>query len=66
MTGYPELVIGGVLFAPFVALAAGALTIVLAVRPLLHLIAFDRAFSNPALAHLCLYVIALAALVTLF
>ena len=65
MTGYGELVIGGVLMAPFVAYAAGALAIVLALRPVLRLVAFDHAFANPPVANLCLYVLVLAALIVL-
>ncbi len=66
MTGYPELVVGGVLMSPFVAFAAGALAIVLTLRPVLRRIAFDRAFANPPLANLCLFVVVLAALIVLF
>lgn len=66
MTGYPELVIGGVLVSPFVGFAAAALAIALALRPVLRRIAFDRAFANPSLAGLCLCVLVLAALIVLF
>ncbi|WP_237477984.1 DUF1656 domain-containing protein [Lichenibacterium dinghuense] len=66
MTGYGEFVVGGVLMAPFVAYAAGALAIVLTLRPVLRRVAFDRAFANPPLANLCLYVLVLAALIVLF
>ena len=66
MHGFPELTIGGVLIAPFITYATAALLIFVALRPLLHLIAFDRAFINPPLAELSLYVIVLAALIVLF
>lgn len=66
MTGYPELVIGGVLMSPFVTYAAAALAIMLALRPVLRRLAFDRAFANPPAANLCLYVLVLAALIVLF
>ena len=65
MTGYPEFVVGGVMMAPFVAYAAAALAIVLVLRPILRLIAFDSAFSNPPVAHLCVFVLVLAALIVL-
>jgi hypothetical protein len=60
------LTIGGVLAAPFVIYAGGALAIFAVLRPLLHLIAFDRAFSNPPIAELSLYVLILALLIALF
>jgi hypothetical protein len=63
MHSFPELTIGGVLVAPFV-IYAGAIFAVL--RPVLHLIAFDRAFSNPPVAELSLYVLILTLLFVLF
>ncbi|RYB04609.1 DUF1656 domain-containing protein [Lichenibacterium ramalinae] len=66
MTGYPELAVGGVLMAPFVGYAVAALAILLVLRPLLRLVAFDRAFFNPPVANLCLYVLVLAALIVMF
>ena len=65
MHSFPELVIGGVLIAPFVLYAAAALAIFAMLRPFLHLVSFDRAFSNPPVAGLGLYVVVLA-LVLLF
>jgi hypothetical protein len=66
MHSFPELTIGGVLVAPFVMYAATAIAIFAVLRPVLHLIAFDRAFSNPPVAELSLYVLILTLLVVLF
>jgi hypothetical protein len=66
MHSFPELTIGGVLVAPFVTYAATAIAIFAVLRPVLHLIAFDRAFSNPPVAELSLYVLILALLIVLF
>jgi len=65
MHGFPELSIGGVLVAPFVIYAGAAIAIFAVLRPLLHLVGFDRAFSNPPLAQLSLYVLVLALLIVL-
>jgi hypothetical protein len=64
--GFSELTIGGVLVAPFVMYAGTAIAIFAVLRPVLHLIAFDRAFSNPPVAELSLYVLILALLIVLF
>jgi hypothetical protein len=64
--GFSELTIGGVLVAPFVIYAGTAIAIFAVLRPVLHLIAFDRAFSNPPVAELSLYVLILALLIVLF
>jgi hypothetical protein len=66
MPGFPELTIGGVLVAPFVMYAGAAIAIFAVLRPVLHLIAFDRAFSNPPVAELSLYVLILTLLIVLF
>ena len=66
MHSFPELTIGGVLVAPFVLYAGAALAIFAVLRPFLHLVAFDRAFSHPPVAELSLYVLVLALLVALF
>jgi hypothetical protein len=66
MHSFPELTIGGVLVAPFVMYAGAALAIFALLRPVLHLIAFDRAFSNPPVAELSLYVLILTLLIVLF
>jgi hypothetical protein len=63
---FPELTIGGVLVAPFVMYAGAALAIFAVLRPFLHLVAFDRAFSNPSVAELSLYVLILGLLIVLF
>ena len=64
--GFPELTIAGVLVAPFVIYAGAAIAIFAVLRPVLHLIAFDRAFSNPPVAELSLYVLILTLLIVLF
>ena len=64
--GFPELVIGGVLIAPFVTYAAAALVLMVLLRPLLRLVGFEQAFGNPAAALLGLYVMILASLIILF
>ena len=66
MHSFPELTIGGVLIASFVMYAGTAIAIFAVLRPVLHLIAFDRAFSNPPVAELSLYVLILTLLVVLF
>jgi len=66
MHGFPELTIGGVLVAPFVIYLGAAIAIFAVLRPLLHLVGFNRAFSNPAVAELSLYVLILALLIVLF
>jgi hypothetical protein len=66
MHSFPELTIGGVLVAPFVMYAGTALAIFAVLRPFLHLVAFDRAFSNPSIAELSLYVLILGLLIVLF
>jgi len=63
---FPELVIGGVLIAPFVAYAAAALFVFLLLFPVLRLVRFEDLFSNPPLALLCVYVTILAAMIVLF
>ena len=63
MRSFPELTIGGVLVAPFVMYAGAAIAIFAVLRPVLHLIAFDRGFSNPPVAELSLYVLILTLLV---
>jgi len=63
---FPELVIGGVLFAPFVTYLIAALTIIIILRPILHVIGFATMFSNAAIAQLSLYVMILGLLILLF
>ena len=64
--GFPELTIGGVLVAPFVIYLGAAIAIFAVLRPFLHLVGFNRAFSNPEIAELSLYVLILALLIVLF
>jgi Protein of unknown function (DUF1656) len=66
MHSFSELTIGGVLVAPFVMYAGVAIAIFAGLRPVLHLVAFDRAFSNPPVAELSLYVLILTLLIVLF
>ena len=66
MHSFSELTIGGVLVAPFVMYAGTAIAIFAVLRPVLHLIAFDRAFSNPPVAELSPYVLILTLLIVLF
>ena len=63
---FRELVIGGVLVAPFITYAITALLVVLLIRPVLHVAGFSRLFSNPSIAELSLYVTILGLLVLLF
>ena len=44
---FPELVIGGVLLAPFVTYLAMALVVIIALRPLLHVIGFANMSVTP-------------------
>ena len=66
MHAFPELTLGGVLIAPFVIYAGAAIAIFGVLRPFLHFVGFNRAFSNPAVAELSLYVLILALLIVLF
>lgn len=63
---FPEFVAGGVLLAPFVSYAAAAFIILLLLRPVLRRLRFERAFSNPPVAMVALFVVILATLVVLF
>ncbi|MGY2052660.1 DUF1656 domain-containing protein [Methylobacterium sp. JK268] len=60
-----DLALGGVLVAPFVAYAAGALLLLLGLRPILRLIRFERVFANPPLAEAGLYLCLLALLIVI-
>ena len=66
MHSFPELTIGGVLIAPFVIYAGAAVAIFAMLRPILHFVAFDRAFISPPIAELSLLVLILALLIVLF
>jgi hypothetical protein len=61
-----ELVVGGVLVAPFLSYAVAALIVIVVIRPVLHLVGFSRIFSHPSVAELSLYVTVLGLLVLLF
>jgi len=61
-----EVVVDGVLLAPFVRYAAAALAMFLLLRPLLHLVGLPRLFSHPSIAGLSLYVTILGLLTVLF
>lgn len=63
---FHELVLGGVLVAPFITYAIAALLALLLIRPLLRFVGFPRVFSNSALAELSLYVTILGLLVLFF
>lgn len=63
---FSELVIDGVLMAPFVTYAVAALAVFLGLRPVLYRIGFARFFSHPSVAELGLYVTILGFLTVLF
>ena len=63
---FRELVIGGVLVAPFITHAVVALFVVLLIRPLLRFVGFSRIFSDAAIAELSLYVTIVGLLVLFF
>ena len=62
---FHELVIGGVLFAPFVTYAVAALAVILVLRPVLYLIGFPKIFSHVSIAEFSLYVAILGTFVLL-
>ena len=63
---FPELVIGGVLFAPFVTYLVTALVVILALRSILHVASFAKMFSHASIAELSLYVTIVGLLILLF
>ncbi|NEV01198.1 DUF1656 domain-containing protein [Bradyrhizobium uaiense] len=63
---FPELVIGGVLLAPFVTYLAITLAVVMVLRPLLHVVGFAKLFSHAPVAELSLFVTVLGMLMLLF
>ena len=65
MHSFSELVIGGVLLAPFVTYAVASLIIVLVLRPILRLVRCQEIFSHPSIAALSLYVVILGLLTVL-
>jgi hypothetical protein len=60
---FRELVVGGVLFAPFVAYALVALMVVLISRPILRFTGFANMFSHASIAELSIYVTILGFLI---
>ena len=63
---FPELAIGGVLFAPFVIYLVATLVIIIVLRPLLPLVGFPKMFSHASIAELSLGVTILGLLMLLF
>jgi len=63
---FPELVIGGILLAPFATYLAMALAVIIVLRPLLHVLGFAKLFSHAPVAELSLYVSVLGLLMLLF
>ena len=63
---FRELVIGGVLVAPFITYAMAALFALLLFKPFLRLVGYSRIFSNAAIAELSVYVSILGLLVLFF
>jgi hypothetical protein len=60
---FRELVVGGVLLAPFVTYAVAALAIVLIIRPILRLTGFENLFSHASIGELSVYVTVLGLLI---
>jgi type III secretory pathway component EscV len=63
---FPDLVIGGVLLAPFVIYLVVTLVIIIVLRPLLLVVGFAKMFSHAAIAELSLGVTILGLLMLLF
>ena len=63
---FPELIIGGVLVAPFVTYLLTALVVAIVLRPLLHVVGFAKMFSHASVAELSLYVTILSFFMSLF
>ncbi|MFB9268342.1 DUF1656 domain-containing protein [Bradyrhizobium erythrophlei] len=63
---FRELVVGGVLVAPFVTYLVAALVVIIALRPILHVAGLAKMFSHAAIAQLSLYVTILCLLMLLF
>ena len=63
---FGELIVGGVLVAPFVTYLVATLVVVIALRPLLQVAGFARMFSHVAIAQLSLFVTILCLLMLLF
>jgi hypothetical protein len=63
---FPELIIEGVLLAPFVTYLMIALVVIIVLRPLLHVVGFAKMFSHASVAELSLYATILGLLMLLF
>jgi hypothetical protein len=63
---FPELVIGGVLVAPFVTYLVAAFVAIIVLRPLLQIAGFAKMFSHAPIAQLSLYVTILCLFMLLF
>ncbi len=63
---FSELVIEGVLLAPFAAYLMMALVVIIVLHPLLHVVGFAKMFSHASIAELSLYVTILGLLMLLF
>jgi|HubBroStandDraft_4_1064222.scaffolds.fasta_scaffold380181_2 hypothetical protein len=63
---YPELAVGGVLVAPFVAYVAAALILFICLRLLLPRTPIRRLFVASPIVEACGYVLILAALIIFF
>ena len=63
---FPELIVGGVLLAPFATYLVMALVVIIVLRPLLHVVGFAKMFSHPPIAELSLCVAILGLLMLLF
>jgi hypothetical protein len=60
---FRELVVGGVLLAPFVTYAVAALAIVLIIQPVLRFTGFGKLFSHASIGELSVYVTILGLLI---
>ena len=60
---FRDLVVGGVLLAPFVTYALAALVIVLIIRPVLRLTGIAKMFSDASIAEISFYVTVLGLLI---
>ena len=63
---FPELIIGGVLVAPFVTYLMTTLLVIIVLQPLLHVAGFAKMFSHAPIAELSLYVTILSLSMLLF
>jgi hypothetical protein len=52
---FSELVLDGVLVAPFITYTVTALAVILILRPVLYAVGFAKLFSHPSIAEVGLY-----------